>query len=391
MSLKQDKNKKQKQQISNDCPNDESNDSNEHQYQNIPQRVSAMSSHVNLQTMQDALANINVTEKNQQIIHSIRNVASVQSFIKEKYSDTKVLETSLLGQVLVGTIKDSKCKTEVIKLCFKDRKRQLSNRVAEDSRSEIEFMHSICNYNHPHFVGFIEAIEDNKLYCIRMEYVIGCDMCTYIQNLGTGLGNNRAKKYFIQLTKAVYFMHKMGFCHLDLSLENVLLDKRNDIVKICDFGLSRRYDINEYFPPSTVRPGKKGYMAPEIYSYRQFNGEKADVFSLGVIIFILLTGFPPFSTPNARDKCFQFIYYGKLEWLFKKWNLNDIISCECRDLLSKIFCPSKTRIRIREMLQHPYLNQNTDDIDQEILQYSNSMIGKVNEQGIDKTKNQDVP
>eukprot|EP01083_Nonionella_stella_P197548 726223_1 len=74
-------------------------------------------------------------------------------------------------------------------------------------------------------------------------------------------------------------MHCNGYCHLDLSLENVLWDKKNDLVKICDFGLARN-------------------LAPEMYAYQRFNREKADVFSLGVH---RLTGFPPFTTPNASD------------------------------------------------------------------------------------------
>merc|ERR1712154_193950 len=134
-------------------------------------------------------------------------------------------------------------------------------------------------------------------------------------------------------------------------------------------------DINEPFNAATIRPGKKGYMAPEIYAYQRFNGEKADVFSLGVLIFILLTGFPPFNTPNASDKCFQYIYYGKLEWLLKQWKLNEIIDEECRDLLGKIFCHPKKRITIKEMLKHPWFDQNIYDIDQEILSYTNNQIG----------------
>ena len=164
----------------------------------------------------------------------------------------------------MGTIKGSKRNKEVIKLCLKDMKQQFSDRVAENPCMEIEFMNKICNRGHPNFVGFIDAVQDNKLYCMRLEYVSGGDMCTNIQNLRSGINNQRARKYSIQLTKAVYFMHKNGFCHLDISLENVLWDKKTDQVKICDFGLARKfpnYDINASFNAATIRPGKKGYMA----------------------------------------------------------------------------------------------------------------------------------
>merc|ERR1712154_131404 len=137
-------------------------------------------------------------------------------------------------------------------------------------------------------------------------------------------------------------------------------------------------DINEPFNAATIRPGKKGYMAPEIYAYQRFNGEKCDVFSLGVLIFILLTGFPPFTTPNASDKCFQFMYYGKLEWLLKQWKLNEIIDAECRDLLAKIFCHPKKRISIKQMLEHEWMNESVADVEEEMLQYQIRQIEELN-------------
>eukprot|EP01083_Nonionella_stella_P043477 117269_1 len=125
---------------------------------------------------------------------SVRKVSLAQSYIKDKYSDTIGLATSILGQVLLGTLKGSKRKKEVIKLCLKDMKNEFSDRVAEDPLNEIEFMRNVCDCHHPNFVRFIDAVEDNKLFCICIEYVIGGDMCTYIQNIGTGIENNRAKK-----------------------------------------------------------------------------------------------------------------------------------------------------------------------------------------------------
>jgi len=178
-----------------------------------------------------------------------------------------------------------------------------------------------------------------------------------IQSLRSGLAVQRAKKYALQIVQAVYFMHCHGYCHLDLSLENVVWDKERDCMKLCDFGLCRRLNAdNSNFEAATIRPGKKGYMAPEIYAYQRFDGQKADCFSLGVIIFILLTGFPPFTTPNASDKCFQYMYYGKMEWLLKQWKLHEIIDQNARNLLSKILCHPKKRISIKDILEHPWFD-----------------------------------
>jgi len=305
---------------------------------------------------------------------SVRRVDSAQQYIKGKYSSTVGLATSILGKVLLGTLKGSKRRKEVIKLCLKDIEQQFADRVAEDPRMEIEFMKAICSGGHPNFVRYIDSVEDRKRYCIVMEHVAGGDLCTHIQNLNHGIPDARSRRYAAQLAKAVYHMHCTGYCHLDLSLENVLWDKKADLLKICDFGLCRKLDsdADALFDSATIRPGKKGYMAPEIYAYQKFSGTKADVFSLGVLIFILLTGFPPFTTPNASDKCFQLMYYGKLEWLMEQWKLTDIISADCRALLARIFCPPKKRISLKEMLQHPWLGLDIDEVEKERMRYTAS-------------------
>eukprot|EP00485_Elphidium_margaritaceum_P002294 CAMPEP_0202686248 /NCGR_PEP_ID=MMETSP1385-20130828/2056_1 /ASSEMBLY_ACC=CAM_ASM_000861 /TAXON_ID=933848 /ORGANISM="Elphidium margaritaceum" /LENGTH=678 /DNA_ID=CAMNT_0049340781 /DNA_START=184 /DNA_END=2220 /DNA_ORIENTATION=+ len=306
----------------------------------------------------------------------IKKVDSVQVYIKNKYSDNIGLATSILGQVLLGTLRGTKRRKEVIKLCSKDMKQQFVDRVAENPYNEIAFMRKVCSVGHPGLCRFIDAVEDKKLYCLCLEYVPGGDLCTHLQNKRSGLSNELSQQYALQLTQAVYFMHCCGYCHLDISLENVLWDKKNDVVKLCDFGLCRRFPEHErsqLFPAANIRPGKKGYIAPEIYAYQRFNGEKADVFSLGVLIFILLTGFPPFTTPNASDKCFQYMYYGKLEWLLKQWKLDDVINADCRALLSKIFCHPNKRIGIRDMLQHPWMKANLGDIDAQVRKYQQQM------------------
>lgn len=206
-------------------------------------------------------------------------------------------------------------------------------------------------------------------------YLTTGDLCKYLQQMKCGLGNDRAVKYAKHITKAVQIMHQNNICHLDLSLENLLFDKENDCIKICglyfcfvcfihtivckfviDFGLSRRI-CKGLFESASIRPGKKSYMAPEIYSYQRFDGRKADVFSLGVIFFILLTGFPPFNEPQATDQCFRHMFYDrKLKWLCTEWKLiPNVLNNDFIDLLSKIFITAKNRISIEDILDHPWM------------------------------------
>lgn len=140
-----------------------------------------------------------------------------------------------------------------------------------------------------------------------------------------------------------------------------LINHDQDCVKLCDFGLSRKMPGEKPFSPAAIRPGKKNYLAPEIYNFQSFYGSKCDVFSLGVLFFILLTGFPPFNQPHSSDKCFQLFFSRDCTSLLKQWKLLDIIPKEARDLFNHIFVPASQRISINELLDHPWLLQCEND------------------------------
>jgi serine/threonine protein kinase len=117
------------------------------------------------------------------------------------------------------------------------------------------------------------------------------------------------------------------------------------------------------YVPSYIRPGKISYIAPEVFAYQGFHGALADVWSLGVMFFILLAGYPPFTKPHLHDRCFQYLFNQDCSFLLGKWNLLDKIPSEARDLLNKIFVPAKKRISLREVLEHPWLEVDVDRLD----------------------------
>ena len=109
--------------------------------------------------------------------------------------------------------------------------------------------------------------------------------------------------YFRQLVAALSFIHAQGLVHRDVSLENLLLCGNQ--VKLCDFGLAA---YHKPMPPAgpglTELVGKIIYMAPEVYKKRPcYDGRRADAWSAGVCLFIMLTGAPPLSKPNRTDPC----------------------------------------------------------------------------------------
>jgi len=287
---------------------------------------------------------------------SLRKVDSCQNHIKSFYGETTSLQSSLLGQVLLGERLDGNGKN-VIKMCMKEMQQTLRDRILEDPRTEISVMEKVCTNKHPNFVQLMDATEDHKLYCTIQEYVQDGDLCTYIQNNG-GLELERSRRIIKQIVNATKYLHENNYCHLDLSLENILIDLKNDIIKLCDFGLCRKlnhHHTNKKFAPSMIRPGKPGYTSPEIFNYQSFDGCKSDVWSIGVMIFILLTGFPPFTRPHLNDRCFAYIFGRDCNDLFNKWNLQDKVPILARDLLNQIFVIEEKRISILEMLQHPFL------------------------------------
>ena len=148
------------------------------------------------------------------------------------------------------------------------------------------------------FVKYITSSKDidkneEKKYLI-FEYYPKGDLCNYIKVNSKGLQEQNCKVMAYKIILAIQALHKMGICHLDIKPDNILLSGDNFEIKIGDFGLSSSiYGINgKVFQRGKV--GTRGYMAPEIIEGKDYDGEKADVFSLGVLLFILLIGKPPF-------------------------------------------------------------------------------------------------
>ena len=139
---------------------------------------------------------------------------------------------------------------------------------------------------------------------MSMEYCPNGDLFDLVKKTGK-LSENLAKSLFLQLTNAVEYLHSSAeVAHLDLKLENILIG--NDYkLKLCDFGFAE--DLKSKV---LKNKGTDGYKAPEIYlqSNEGFDGDKADIFALGVILFIMIFGVPPF-TIATRDNTYYRLFY----------------------------------------------------------------------------------
>lgn len=158
---------------------------------------------------------------------------------------------------------------------------------------------------------------------------------------------------FRQCVQCVFWMHEKGVCHLDLSLENTMIFKMDTLwVKIIDFGVAKRFDKHFY---NYERVGKIGYMAPEVYAEEVYDARKADIWSLGVMLFMMLVGAPPYKRATLSDAGFNYIINGELMEVLTYWNRLSLISADALDLMERIFKWERERITMAELVCHPFV------------------------------------
>jgi serine/threonine protein kinase len=162
-----------------------------------------------------------------------------------------------------------------------------------------------------------------------------------------------ARPLFIQILHAVKHLHTRQIVHLDLKMENILID--NDMrIRLCDLGQARQLETPNQ--PQTGVTGTESYRAPEIQFAPCYIGEKADMYSLGVILFILLSGCPPYSRPNRDDRAFCAIWHGKVNEVVDSYmQTKNFLSPLASNLLSGLMCPPSRRLTVDEVLSHPWI------------------------------------
>ncbi|RCK62362.1 Serine/threonine-protein kinase KIN4 [Candida viswanathii] len=255
------------------------------------------------------------------------------------------------GKVKLGWRKDGKHPSQVaIKLIKR-------SSIMKDSDSEIKIhreINSLKLLNHPNIVNLVEVMKSGKYIGIVLEYASGGELFDYILQ-HKYLKENVAKKLFAQLVSGVDYMHAKGLIHRDLKLENLLLDKHKNVI-ISDFGFVNSYnrDKNDLMKTSC---GSPCYAAPElVLSQTAYEGRKVDIWSLGVILYAMLSGYLPFDddpeNEDGADIIKLYHYICKTPLTFPEY-----VSPLARDLLRKIIVSDpKKRIGIDEIRNHPWLS-----------------------------------
>lgn len=180
---------------------------------------------------------------------------------------------------------------------------------------------------------------------IILEYCDSKDMFSWINKYGP-LSEHDAVYVFRQLMCAMEYCHSFNICHRDLKPENILLSEMGEI-KIIDFGMAALHQNDQKLRTPC---GSPHYAAPELFKSRTYRGDKADVWSMGVVLFAMLARYLPFDDPDLKimaSKSSRAIY-----------DMPEYFSLEAQDLIQRIFVtdPEK-RIPIREMWDHPLIKK----------------------------------
>lgn len=198
--------------------------------------------------------------------------------------------------------------------------------------------------NHPNITKFISVISDDNLIYIVMEPCFRGDLHSYIAERGK-IGESSARVFVIQIALALKYLHDKGIAHRDLKPENILLDDALN-VKIADFGFANLVSTDNLM---STHCGSPIYTAPEIISQQSYDGRMADMWSLGVIIFILVTGKIPWEEQSNQTKLFYDIQTAR-------FHIPEFVSPLCTNLINGLMIPQPSmRLNASHVLTHPWL------------------------------------
>ena len=199
---------------------------------------------------------------------------------------------------------------------------------------------------HKYIIQLYEILQTPNHIFIVMEYCDGKDIMDYILKRNY-LSELVALKYFQQLINALFYLHSQNIAHRDIKIDNILLD-RNKNLKLIDFGLSTKYSHNKLLdqPCGTIV-----YSAPEVLEGKLYHGMLADVWSSGIVLYGMLSGYLPFSDNNDNINK-KLIIEGKIE-------LPENISPCAKDLLMHMLDVNPmNRFTLQDIKNHPWFNMN---------------------------------
>ncbi|XP_041427314.1 serine/threonine-protein kinase SIK3 isoform X2 [Xenopus laevis] len=208
---------------------------------------------------------------------------------------------------------------------------------------------------HPHIIRLYQVMETERMIYLVTEYASGGEIFDHLVAHGR-MAEKEARKKFKQIVAAVHFCHCRNIVHRDLKAENLLLDANLNI-KIADFGFSNRFTPGQLLKTWC---GSPPYAAPELFEGKEYDGPKVDIWSLGVVLYVLVCGALPFDGSTLQNL--------RARVLSGKFRIPFFMSTECEHLIRHMLVlePSK-RLSMEQICKHKWMCQGEQDLEFERL------------------------
>uniref|UniRef100_A0A8D0A5H5 non-specific serine/threonine protein kinase n=1 Tax=Sander lucioperca TaxID=283035 RepID=A0A8D0A5H5_SANLU len=239
--------------------------------------------------------------------------------------------------------------------------------------------------NHPHIIKLYQVMETKDMLYIVTEYAKNGEMFDHLTSNGR-MSEDEARKKFWQILTAVDYCHRHHIVHRDLKTENLLLDANMNI-KLADFGFGNFYNAGE---PLSTWCGSPPYAAPEVFEGKEYEGPQLDIWSLGVVLYVLVCGSLPFdgpSLPTLRQRVTE-----------GRFRIPFFMSQDCENLIRKMLVVDPARrINMAQIKQHRWmladptaahqtLSHSLTEYNSNLGDYSEPVLGIMNTLGIDRQK-----
>lgn len=224
----------------------------------------------------------------------------------------------------------------------------LKPRSLREQKEALREVEALQRLNHPNIIKMEQVIKENGYTCLVLELGTGGELFEYIMNNGK-LDEDEARHMFRQLLSGVQYCHAHLVAHRDLKPENLLLDEEGNI-KISDFGLSNVLKPGRLF---STWCGSPVYTPPEVVLRQQYNGIAMDIWSLGVILYVIVTGGMPWRLESNVVRNIDDLIKGNYE-------IPDFlgVSDECRELIGMmLIADCKKRATLDAIMRHKWVNK----------------------------------
>ncbi|XP_053547361.1 serine/threonine-protein kinase SIK3 [Bombina bombina] len=217
---------------------------------------------------------------------------------------------------------------------------------------EVQIMKMMC---HPHIIRLYQVMETERIIYLVTEYASGGEIFDHLVAHGR-MAEKEARKKFKQIVAAVYFCHCRNIVHRDLKAENLLLDANLNI-KIADFGFSNRFTPGQLLKTWC---GSPPYAAPELFEGKEYDGPKVDIWSLGVVLYVLVCGALPFDGSTLQNL--------RARVLSGKFRIPFFMSTECEHLIRHMLVLEPTkRLSMEQICKHKWMCHGEHDLEFEKL------------------------